>query len=364
MVRLVGVVMMVVAGMMGGGVRAQEREATRVAVLDFGLAEGEPAEEPLNGMFVTPAMFRNVMAWLEIEGTDVVVLRVRSSGGDDADLEGLQEVVGEYQKKFRVVLWVEEARGEALMALWGVKEIYCVPGGVIGPMNVYRGCRWAGPRYTFEEISSMMDRLSRSAGRDPVIALSMRVSGQPLSADIDAATGDVSWHPDLSGANVLCSKMDMLTLDAAGAVRFGIAKGIAPDREDLAREMGIRDVEWVGEGARWAIDQAREDARGAYDRAWRTLAELNASIGKLNDTSDRPTRQEEWTKAGELLKEFKSYERLYPDAAHVLAGYSKPEWAYERMLELKEQLEKVKLELDESAPGPKPRGGPVIEKRS
>ncbi len=64
----------------------------------------------------------------------------------------------------------------------------------------------------------------------------------PLSVDVDE-NGEVHWRQDELGQTILNPRGRVFTINASDAMKFKFAKGIAANREELAKKMGLQDVE-------------------------------------------------------------------------------------------------------------------------
>jgi hypothetical protein len=269
MVRLVGVVMVVLVLVLvvaAGVVRAQEKAPTRVAVLDFGPAGDVPRDCDEIGIHITAKMFADVVPLLQKDGVEVVVLRVNSPGGMDLEeAHRLQDLWEEqYKPRFRVVVWIDKAIGDALKSVWGIEELYCVSAD--SPLGA---CTFGHPYAKDSDMEREFDHMteiSRRGHHEPSIMRSMQ-SFEPLSADVEAGTGAVKWRQDGEGATVLNPQGQILILNGAAAVRFKVVRAIASDREALARAMGIEHVEWVGAAASAAVDAELRQAEIDYSTA-------------------------------------------------------------------------------------------------
>jgi len=149
-----------------------------------------------------------------------------------------------------------------------VEDIYFKPNGNYGACTGFSGMLEAMKGRGLEEVLFMMEKISARGKHPKEIMRAMQISGedevlqqlqiQPpsgkLSADIDEKTGEVRWYQDHTGKYVINPKageFKILTFNAPEAVKFKFARGIAETNDELARQMGYNEVEWVGKPSRF-----------------------------------------------------------------------------------------------------------------
>ncbi len=235
--------------------------ANRVAIINF----GPPSS--WNGKFgdtvgvqVSNKAFEDAIPLLEQDKVDTVVIRVNSGGGLVYEMLNFQKTFEKYKSKFRTVVWVESAISAAIMGPWVIEEFYMMPEGNMGAATMWSGAMQAGTGAALEQMFITMEKASLSGKKDYKVMRAMQVQA-PLSANIDE-NGQVTFFQDTSGQYIINPEGKVLTLNAADAVKFGVAKGVAATRDDLAKALGLSEVEWVGEEATKLIDRSiRENDR-------------------------------------------------------------------------------------------------------
>lgn len=233
---------------------------------------------------------------LEKEGVNVVVLKVKSGGGLLLEIQRVSDVIqNEYKSKFRTVAWIESAISAAAMSSYCIEEIYFMPNGNFGACTGWSGALVAVKGRELESILLMMEKISARGGRPKEIMRAMQISGRDevlselqieppsgkLSADIDPVTGKVTWYQDHSGKYILnpLANIDILTFNAVDAEKFKFSRGTAATKEELAKEMGYQEIEWVGKpekGYAWPICEAEQ-----MQIKWR--ADITEAQARLNE---------------------------------------------------------------------------------
>ncbi|MBC7835023.1 MAG: hypothetical protein H7Y88_07970 [Phycisphaerales bacterium] len=252
----------------GGGNAPADGGAARVAILNLG--PPEPGEVPadLIGIHITAAMLEAAIPLLEQDKVDTVVLRINSTGGNTDEIAALHEMIqSRYAKKFRTVAWVRNAGGAGGITVLSVPEWYFHTAGTFGPAQA------GGMGVGKEERELLLDlgkKVGESSGRPSEFIRAVQ-AGTQVSVDVDSA-GAAVWQEGDAGGFKLNEPRTPLVLTAADAERVKLSKGTARTKEDLAEVMGLKKVEWAGESATKAMDEAREDvvkADAAADMAYR-----------------------------------------------------------------------------------------------
>ncbi len=207
---------------------------------------------------------KDAIPLLEKDGVDIVVLKINSGGGLLLEIQRLSDVIqNEYKPRFQTVAWIESAISAAAMTAHTVEDIYFKPNGNYGACTGFRGMLDAMKGRSLEEALFMMEKISARGKHPKEIMRAMQISGEDsvlqelqisgpsgkLSADIDETTGEVRWYQDHTGKHILNPKtgeFKILTFNAPEAVKFKFARGIAETPDELARQMGYNEIEWVG----------------------------------------------------------------------------------------------------------------------
>ena len=230
--------------------------ATRVAILNFGPPSSwQDKIGNTVGLEISVKAFADVVPKLEKAKVDVVVIRVNSGGGLGLEVPKFQELFEKvYKPKFRTVAWIESAISAAAMSPYVIEEIYFLPEGNLGACTGWYGNLQNVEGVDLEEMLIMMEHASALGKRDPKIMRSMQIQ-EPLSCNIDPVTGEVTWFQDTSGQYLVNQPHTILTFNAKDALRYKFAAGIAATKEELAKAMGLSEVEWVAQDATDYVDQ-------------------------------------------------------------------------------------------------------------
>jgi hypothetical protein len=230
------------------------------------LTLGDEQNGHMVGVFMTADIIRRSIPTLEKElGTDrtgILVLRVHSGGGMLLELQKLSDVIeNELKPRFRVVGWIDHAISAAAMTMHCVEEIYFTTDGEYGGCTGFRGgADKPMEGFELEEVLYMMEKISARGKHDPLLMRSMQIQ-MPLSATIDE-NGVVRYFGDAnSGEIVVNPEREVLTLNALSAEKIKFSSGRADSIEELARHMGLPEVQWVGKRVRgypWPISKAEE----------------------------------------------------------------------------------------------------------
>jgi hypothetical protein len=241
----------------GSKPRATLSRPTRVAILNFGPPSSWQGRVSgsMVGTVVNAKAWRDAIPMLEKDKVDVVVVRINSGGGLVAEMRPFNLLYqNEYKPRFRTVGWVESAISCAAMSPYVLEEFYFMSNGNLGGCTAFYGPLIAVEGAGLESIVIDMEEASRWGNRDPKIMKAMQRVEFALSANIDE-NGNVTWFQDMTGSNIVNPMGQILTLTAKEAVKFKFARGIADTPDDLAKVMGIDEVEWAGKEAIKFIDE-------------------------------------------------------------------------------------------------------------
>jgi hypothetical protein len=287
--------------------------ATRIAILNFGCpSEWQGKYGDMVGLQVNADSFRRAVPLLEKDHTNVVVVRVKSGGGALSELSKFHEVFEkEYKPKFRTVAWIESAISAAAMSPWVIEEMYFYPQGNIGACTGWHGDLVAVKGIQLEMVLHQMEKVSVMGKKDPRIMRAMQIM-EPLSVDFDE-NGEVHWRQDELGQLLLNKAKNVFTMNAGDAVKTKFAKGIADTKEELAKRMGLQEVEWVGQAATDLIDKSIKDTDGVEKHFQSVYQKYRLAIGLADQLPDKERRGIELAKARKLLAELKQMLRINPN---------------------------------------------------
>lgn len=218
---------------------------------------------------------------LEEDPPDIVVLHFNSGGGALVEVQKLSDVIEHQIKpKHRVVAWVTSAISAAAMTAWTCEEIYMEPRGNIGAATAFMTTSAAGAVAVkgedLEQIFRMMEDITKRGNHDSIVMRAMQTPTD-LSADIDPVTGKVTWHNNLDGQHIVSTTKQILTFNSIDAVKFGIARGVANTKDDLAAALGASSWVEVGQSADAYQQEFRASVKEAQVRAGELLSKLNVA---------------------------------------------------------------------------------------
>ncbi len=287
--------------------------ATRVAILNFGCpSEWQGKYEDMVGVQVSADAFRKAIPLLEKDHVDVVVVRVKSGGGYGLEVPKFNEIFDkEYKSRFRLVAWIESAISAAAMSPWVIEEMYFYPQGNIGACTGWSGNLVAVKGFQLEMSLHEMEIASALGKKDPAIMRSMQIM-EPLSVDMDE-NGEVTWRQDENGKYLLNKRGNIFTMKADQAIQFKFGRGIAADKEQLAKAMGLQEVEWAGQAATDLINKSIADNDAVEKHNKNVLQKYQLAIGLAQQLQDKERRGIELAKAKKLLAELRQMVKLNPN---------------------------------------------------
>jgi hypothetical protein len=236
-----------------------EQPAARAVLIEmaldraFGTVPADPqhaaAPAPTASAFPTPESLRALIPVLQRERVDVVVLHVRIHDLGPISATSLRDVKAldnalhdELAPRVRLVAWIETAVGTAATPLLGIAEHYYKPQGIFGALLPHKeDLSPVSGRELFEWLKAA-ELMSARVGRNPAVHQAM-FTAQPLSAD--GHGNNTVFRPDDRGEHILNQPDRILTLNSQEALRFGLARAVVPDKEALARALGLTTLEWV-----------------------------------------------------------------------------------------------------------------------
>lgn len=283
--------------------------ATKVAFVTLGDKE---ANKDMVGTYIYANSLReSVDALLKLpeeEQPDIVVLIVDSGGGYTAETRPLSDAIHEEMKKhFRVVVWVESAISAASFISFNAEEIYMRPEGHIGGTVQYvmgQGGAKASEGRDLLLVLELGELISKRGRRDPLIMRAMQTTNL-LTADVNERTGEVKFYDGEGGKHVVSPEGENLTLNAIDALFYGISKGTAATKDELARLMGLNEWVEVGHVADEIQVRFRDNVKTAEVRTNEILAKYNIAVANAANARGSD-RQREIGIARRHLRELRS----------------------------------------------------------
>jgi RNA binding exosome subunit len=298
--------------------------ATRVALLHFGgPSDWQGKYGDMVGVQVSAEAFKKAIPLLEKAKADVVVVQVNSGGGYGLEVPKFNELFDkEYKPRFRTVAWIESAISAAAMSPWVIEEMYFMQKGNIGACTGWSGNLVAVKGIELEQMLANMEHTSDLGKKDRRIMRAMQIQ-EPLSVDVDE-NGEVHWRQDDQGQYILNPRGQVFTMNANDAIRFKFGRGIANTKEELAKAMGLQEVEWVAQDATDLIDKSIRDNDAAEKRNKEVLEKYLLHIGLAEQLPDKDRRGAELSIAKKLLAELRRMVSLNPNFVFHLG--IPPEW--------------------------------------
>lgn len=293
---------------------------------------------------------------LEEDGVSIVVLKINSGGGYLHEIQFLSDVIHKkYKQKFRTVAWIESAISAAAMSAHSLEEIYFLPKGNYGACTGWSGALNAVKGRELEKVLQTAQGYSERGNHDPRIMRAMQISsdegdlsnlqisppGGQLSADIDSATGKVTWYQSLEGQYTLNPKggVRILTFNAEEAAKFKFSQGTAKDVKELGKLMGYQEIEWVGKdvkGVPYPVCRAeekmikwRKDTTEADDNFTVYTNDYERSVATAQATQDKADRGLWIGKANRALEFLENLVKKQPNLG-LFKGLTKDWFAAQR----------------------------------
>ncbi len=288
------------------------------------------------GLYLNADALKHSVELAEPEKPDIVVLVVNSGGGALAEVEPLSDIIHkELKKKYRVVAWIRSAISAAAMTSLNSEEIYMTRQGNIGAAVAFTqdsgGQTKAAEGKNLEEILKIGEELARRGKRNPLIVRAMQ-KFMLLSCDIDE-NGVITWYDSDKGQFLVNPNDRILTFNAIDAEKFGVSKGMAETKEELAKLMGVS--EWVEVGLKADEYQAefRKNVKTIQARLNELGPRLDRAMAAAGQGSDAATRNQSIGKARQILGELRSLVRRAPSVEKYM-GFNR-QWFADREEELR-----------------------------
>ncbi|MEM9066466.1 MAG: hypothetical protein AAGB51_13360 [Planctomycetota bacterium] len=302
--------------------------APRAAVISLGAPDMDTI-----GIYVTRDKLESIIPLLEEEEIDIVVFRVNSGGGLLYSLGRISDLIHtEYKSRFRTVGWIESAISAAAMSVHCLEEIYFMPEGNYGACTGWRGNGEQIEGGALEQVLYQMEQISEKGRHDYRVMRSMQIT-EPLSADFDPATGEVTFRQDEDGQVLLNQEGDILTFNSRTAEEVYFSDGTAATIDELGAAMGLEEVDWVGEfdpTVPYPLSKAEREMRRWREVTARDEQKLNEyfltfqqAMGGIR--GDRTTAARYANAARQALLRIRGVVRNNPNFALLNLGITNPE---------------------------------------
>ena len=126
-----------------------------------------------------------------------------------------------------------------------------------------------------------------------------------LTADVNERTGEVKFYDGEGGEHVVSPESEILTLNALDADFYGVSKGTAANKDELAKLMGLSEWVEVGEIADEVQRRFRDAVKTAEVRSGEVYAKYQIALANAIN-SGGTDRQREVGIARRYLRELRS----------------------------------------------------------
>ncbi|MCA9305566.1 MAG: hypothetical protein R3B46_07150 [Phycisphaerales bacterium] len=318
--------------------RSSSAGATKIAFITLGDTKNG---KDMVGPYVYADAIRSSLKILdelpEDQKPEIVVLWVDSGGGALVELEPLNRLVQyEMKPKYRTVAWIRSAISAAAMTSWPCEELIMMTNAPIGACTAWSGNlqKMDGP--ALGELLKHMREVSRWGKKDPLIMQAMQVCEpdfprNDLSADIDEH-GNVTWYDGPEGQYMVCKKTDILTFNSIDAVKFGLAKGIADTKDEVAALLGCKEWIEVGPEANDYQVRFRDNLKLSETKLGELLQKINIALQFAQGAQTEQERNAQVGRALNYLRQMRAMVRKSPS----LEFYE--QWTKERFDAMEEQI--------------------------
>ncbi|MHC4218407.1 MAG: Clp protease/crotonase-like domain-containing protein [Planctomycetota bacterium] len=206
----------------------------------------------------------------------IIVLLIDSGGGSVVEMEKIHRTLSDIKRRHRLVAWIKQAISAACATAMHCDEIYFMKEGTAGAMTAFNS--GTGQAWKDEQLEEWMRRAGdwmEQGGRSRYIAEAMIHAPMLLSYDRDPDTGDVTFHPDLSGAVVLSDEEQNLVFNSSVALDCKFSDGTADTEEQLAELLDLPAWHEKSEYGRKISEDWVELVKKAQDECRRLNAQLS-----------------------------------------------------------------------------------------
>jgi membrane-bound ClpP family serine protease len=265
----------------------------------------------------------------------IIVLLIDSGGGSVVEMEKIHRTLSDIKRRHRLVAWIKQAISAACATAMHCDEIYFMTEGTAGAMTAFNS--GTGQAWKDEQLEEWMRRAGdwmEQGGRSRYIAEAMIHAPMLLSYDKDPDTGDVTFHPDLSGEVVLSNDVQNLVFNASVALDCQFSDGTADTEEQLAKLLDLPAWHEKSEYGRKISEEWVELVKKAQDECRR----LNAQLSYLGTGSGDQVEI-----IGKRIKIFEKMIKWQDRAPNAVLGRVPPKDQLKREIkELRRQLANMK----------------------
>ena len=308
------------------------------------------------GTTFTAALLEQALADASLRSPSVVVLEIDSPGGHIAEVNRLLEVINQYKKKLRIVVFARRAISAAAITALAVDDIYMRRTAIIGAATAFKLNAETGmPEDISEKMASVWRAIARSSAQighhPPAIAEAM-IDRTVQLYKFNQNGRTIIAADDSKGIQVK-EKGKLLTMTAQEAVDMTLAAGLADDYAELGSALGYKSwTECKGMGLALAqyTEQKAERTKKQFVAIFEKFEE-DIRIARIND----PTTFKDYRAApnGEMTME--SRQKLQDRSGRCVAALARAEEQLARAAALareqpslmadSEAIEKIKEEI-------------------
>ena len=174
---------------------------------------------------------------------DVVILEVDSPGGMVVEAEKIVTVIRRYNKKLRIVSYIDKAESAAVVCAFATREIYMSPSAKMGAATAWvPSLPWL-PDKIEEKMQSSWRATARIAaetgGHSVLLAEAMIDRNMELYVVEQDGNKVVKRGKGGKGRTVVSRKGQILTMTAREAAACGLSAGTVGGYDDLAKKLGF-----------------------------------------------------------------------------------------------------------------------------
>jgi ATP-dependent protease ClpP protease subunit len=278
------------------------------------------------GATFTASVLEQALADASQRSPTVVVLEIDSPGGSIAEVSRMMEVINQYKKKMRIVVFARRAISAAAITALAVDDIYMRRTAIIGAATAFKLNAETGmPEDISEKMASVWRATARSSaeiGRHPT-AIADAMIDRNVQLYKAKENGRTVITTDDSKGMQLKGKGKLLTMTAQEAIDSTLAAGIADDVQELGAALGYRswtECKGIGTALAQYAEQKAERTKKQFVAIFEKFEE-EIRVARVND----PTTFKDYraTPNGELT--YESQRKLQDRSGRCVAALARAE---------------------------------------
>jgi len=278
------------------------------------------------GATFTAALLEQALADANLRSPTVVVLEIDSPGGSIAEVSKMIEVINQYKKKLRIVVFSRRAISAAAITALAADDIYMRRTAIIGAATAYKLNEATGmPEDISEKMASVWRATARSSaeiGKHPT-AIADAMIDRNVQLYKSKEDGKTVISTNESKGTLLKGNGKLLTMTAQEAMDCTLAVGIADDYQELGAALGYRSwSECKGMGAALAqyCEQKAERTKKQFLAIFEKFEE-EIRIARVND----PTTFKDYRAAPNGDMTYESRQKLQDRSGRCVAALARAE---------------------------------------